>query len=325
MAASTRKPQPKGTAKPKAKGATKAKAKPRAKGAAKGKAKPKAASSTKSKPKAAPKAEGARKASTKGRSGARSAHRYAITHDIERPHMRLGFIWFIALVFALVLGPVALGVLFALVSAVGAMQVAKAWGRRRQRSNLLVAGLCGAALPLAAGWGGRTLGLAVLGCVAASLVAAARMPGRNRPPLLATAGLTVRSWLFVGGASASVILCAHYDLGAAVALVVLMSAYDAGDYVVGSGAGSVWEGPLGGIATVGVLTFSLFVMNLSPFEGGGVVLYGAVLAVLAPLGQLAASAVLPTADDLASGLRRVDSVLLAGPVWAVLLVAGVGQ
>jgi hypothetical protein len=87
----------------------------------------------------------------------------------------------------------------------------------------------------------------------------------------------------------------------------------------------VWEGPLGGIATVGVLTFSLFVMNLSPFEDGGVVLYGAVLAVLAPLGQLAASAVLPTADDLASGQRRVDSVLLAGPVWAVLLVAGVGQ
>ena len=59
-------------------------------------------------------------------------------------------------------------------------------------------------------------------------------------------------------------------------------------------------------------------------HGGPVVIYGIVFAVLAPLGQLAASAVLPDADEIASGLRRFDSILLGGPVWAAMLAAGVG-
>jgi hypothetical protein len=53
-----------------------------------------------------------------------------------------------------------------------------------------------------------------------------------------------------------------------------------------------------------------------------VIVYGVVFAVLAPLGQLAASAVLPAPDEIASGLRRFDSILLGGPVWAGLMAAG---
>jgi hypothetical protein len=200
--------------------------------------------------------------------------------------------------------------------------VAKAWHRRRQPAFIPVAGLTALALPIAAAWGGRALGLAILGGVVLSVVAALARP--TRQPVPAAAGWTVRSWLFVGGPAATIVLLAGYDTGAAIALVVLMSAYDAGDYVVGSGARTSWEGPLGGITAVGVLTLSLYVMNLSPFHGGAVVAYGVVFAVLAPLGQIAASAVLPEADVIASGLRRFDSILLAGPVWAVLLAAGVG-
>jgi len=37
--------------------------------------------------------------------------------------------------------------------------------------------------------------------------------------------------------------------------------------------------------------------------------------VFAPMGQLLASALLPTAKSPASALRRLDSLLLAAPVW----------
>jgi hypothetical protein len=77
-------------------------------------------------------------------------------------------------------------------------------------------------------------------------------------------------------------------------------------------------GFLAGAAAVGVLTFSLFVVALPPFGGSGVVPYGLAAAVLAPLGQIAASYVLPDGRALASGLRRLDSVLLVGPAWLVL-------
>lgn len=249
--------------------------------------------------------------------------RYAVVHDdVDRPHMRLGFLWFVALVAALVLGPPALGVLCGLVAGVGGLQVAKAWRRRRQPAFVPVAGAAAAVLPIAAAWGGRALGAAILLGLLASVAGGVLRPGRLSP--LAAAGWTVRSWLFVGGAAATLVLVVGFDTGAGIALVVLMSAYDAGDYVVGSGARTVWEGPLGGVAAVAVLTLSLYVVNLSPFHGAAVVGYGIALAVLAPLGQLAASAVLPEADVIASGLRRFDSILLAGPVWAVLLAAGAG-
>lgn len=255
--------------------------------------------------------------------GRASAHRYAVVHDdVDRPHMRLGLIWFVALVLALFLGPVPLGVLCGLVAGVGGLQVAKAWRRRRQPAFVPVAGAAALLLPIAAAWGGRALGAAILVAVAASFGGALLRPSRQ--PIVAAAGWTIRSWLFVGGSSATIVLLAGYDSGAAIALVVLMCAYDAGDYVVGSGARTVWEGPLGGIAAVAVLTLSLYVLNLSPFHGAAVVAYGAVFAALAPLGQLAASAVLPDASAIASGLRRFDSILLAGPVWAGLLAAEVG-
>lgn len=266
----------------------------------------------------APRKQGATKKKSSSAGG--KPRRYAVTHDVDRPHMRLGVIWFVAVVLALALGPVALGVLCGLVAGVGGLQVAKAWHRRRQPVNIAAAGACAAALPVAAAWGGRALGLALLGAVAGTVVVSARRP--RGKPLLAGAGWTARSWLFVGGPAASLVLLAGYDTGAAISLVVLMSAYDAGDYVVGSGASNSWEGPLGGLAATGVLTLSLYVVNLSPFHGGPVIYYGIVFAVLAPLGQLAASAVLPAPDENASGLRRFDAILLGGPVWAAMLAAG---
>ena len=42
-----------------------------------------------------------------------------------------------------------------------------------------------------------------------------------------------------------------------------------------------------------------------------------MVVLLAPLGQLLASGLLPTAKSPASSLRRLDSLLITAPVWCV--------
>jgi CDP-diglyceride synthetase len=249
--------------------------------------------------------------------------RYAIQHDIERPHVRLGVIWFALVLLALLGGALALAVLYGGVAAVGALQTAKAWRRRRQRPSMPVAGVGAMLLPFAAIVSSQLTGATVLCLVIAALVAA--LLDERRRGVVTDSALTVQSALFIGLAAACVVLVYQYAPGAALALVILVSGYESGDYVVGSGAPNSFEGPLAGFAAVAVLSFSLFVVEPDPFDGAGVLVYGAVIGVLAPLGQLFASALLPEANVLASGLRRLDSLLLAGPAWFVLLGLGVGQ
>jgi hypothetical protein len=66
---------------------------------------------------------------------------------------------------------------------------------------------------------------------------------------------------------------------------------------------------------VGAMT----VIEPPPLEGGEVWSTGALLALLAPLGQLAGSWILPSARASAPALRRLDSWLLAAPAFLVLL------
>jgi hypothetical protein len=47
--------------------------------------------------------------------------------------------------------------------------------------------------------------------------------------------------------------------------------------------------------------------------------FGGFAAFCCPLGQIAASAILPSADARAPALRRLDSLLLLGPAWALLV------
>jgi hypothetical protein len=50
-----------------------------------------------------------------------------------------------------------------------------------------------------------------------------------------------------------------------------------------------------------------------------VFVFGGFAALLCPLGQIAASAVLPRAEVRAPALRRLDSLLLLGPAWPILV------
>lgn len=169
--------------------------------------------------------------------------------------------------------------------------------------------------PIGAALAGRGLGAALLVATAASVALA---PGDARG-VMVRGGLTVRCWLPVGLAAAAPVALARSDLGVAVALVVLVSAYDAGDYLFAAEASRGWIGILGGAAAVGVLAFALFVVALPPFGGAPVAPFAVAVAVGAPLGQLVATWVLPDGRALASGLRRLDSLVVVGPAWWLLL------
>jgi hypothetical protein len=198
-------------------------------------------------------------------------------------------------------------------------QVARTWRRRRRRPAEPVAAAGAAALAAGSLLGAGGLGLALIG-VAIAACAVASSDTRSANPVLVDAGWTLQCAIPPGLAAASMVLLCRLEVGAAVSLLLLVSAYEIGDYLIGSGASNPLEGPAAGIAVIVVITFIISILAVPPFDMSTAWTFGALVAVLAPLGQLAASAVLPAAGAPASALRRLDSLLLAGPVW----VWGVG-
>jgi hypothetical protein len=235
--------------------------------------------------------------------------------DSSRPHVRLGIAWFAVVVVALALGNLALAVVYGLAALVAAAQLPRIRKRAGRRPNAFVAMVGAVASPVAlvfASWG---LGAAILCGTAASVTLAS---GSWRK-VVSNAGETILCWLPVGLAAASVVAANRIGTGAAVALVVLVSGFEAGDYLVGVDARWPWVGTFAGMAAVAVLGFGLAALSIPPFDGTPMLVFAAVAAVLIPAGQVMASLLLPVEDALASGLRRLDSLLLAGPAWIVLL------
>ena len=70
-----------------------------------------------------------------------------------------------------------------------------------------------------------------------------------------------------------------------------------------------------GIVTIGVVAMAVALLRVPPFDGVPAYTFAAFAAVGCPLGQLAASAILPAADAHAPSVRRLDSLLLLAPVW----------
>jgi hypothetical protein len=135
------------------------------------------------------------------------------------------------------------------------------------------------------------------------------------------AAASLRCGLFVGLAAASIVLVRGADAGAALAVLLLVSAYEAGDYLVGTGSTTAVEGPVAGIIGALVVTFALALFP--PSAGHGTVsmwLLGAATALGCPLGQLAGSVLLPSGGSFAPALRRLDSLLVVGPLWAVVIL-----
>jgi hypothetical protein len=245
--------------------------------------------------------------------------------DTFGPKVRMGVVWFVLELGALLLGRFALGALFGLIAGVAALQTAREWRRAGWQPSRLVAGVGGLAIPIAASLGIALVGAVVIAVAGAALVApAARPPRRRRTPWLGAAGTTIRCGVFAGLAGAMPVLVYRTSVAAAVVLVLLVSAYEMGDFLNGSDAVGLFAGPAAGIICVVVVTFAVGVVvilfQVAPFQSATHAwVLGALVAVLCPLSQLAASLLLPRATARAPALRRLDSYLLTGPVWLWLL------
>jgi len=121
-------------------------------------------------------------------------------------------------------------------------------------------------------------------------------------------------------AGVTVVLIRSESRSAALVLLLLVSAYEMGDFIVGSGASNPMEGPLAGMTAAMLLALPLAVLLVAPFDAAGAPLLG-LSAAACPLGQVVASAMLPDAGATAPALRRIDTLLVLGPLWATAAAA----
>ena len=256
---------------------------------------------------------GARRAGPAPRSR-RATRRYAVPYDTAGPRVRLGVVWFLAAGAALAVGPLPAAIVYGGVAAVAAAQSARCWRRGGARPNEVVAAGMAGAMAAGAVLGAAAAGVALLaGVVVAGVVAGG---DRKSPhPIVVDVGWTIQCGLFPGLVGLSMVLLDRFDQGSALALLVLVSAYEIGDYVVGSGARTPYEGPAAGLVAVVVVTFVLSATPVYTLSFSATWIFGSLVAIGAPAGQLVASALLPTAAGPASALRRIDSLLLVGPAW----------
>lgn len=241
--------------------------------------------------------------------------RFGTVYDTGPWKVTLGLVWFAAVLLGLVAGWVPLTALLGVAAGWAALDVA----RRRQEvgegPDAWVAALGAGALGASGAAGSFAVGVALLALAVAAVVAAAL--GGPREHGVARAGATVMAAAPFGLAAASVLLTRDLEIGAVVTLLLIVSAYDLGDFIVGSGASNAIEGPATGIVTIAVMAMVIAVLQVPPFRGAPMFTFAAFAAVLCPLGQIAVSALLPTADAAAPAARRLDSLVVLAPVWAL--------
>jgi hypothetical protein len=168
--------------------------------------------------------------------------------------------------------------------------------------------LAGSAGPVA------VVAAAVLTGVAAVAAAQLRLGRRSWDPTVTAA---IALLIGVGAASPAIV---RGDEGALPALVFLtvVLAVEAATFVVGSGASSRWEGPVAGVATALSLSLAVAAVFVPPFRGASPWILGLVVAAGVPLGAMAGTALLGRDEAPVPALRRLDALLVVGPVWAVV-------
>ncbi len=237
----------------------------------------------------------------------------AVVHMSVRPHGRLGLAWAAATFGFTVAGPAWLAGWLALAAFIAGAQVCHVWRKRGERPVVLIAAAIAAGLPVAASFDTGAMAAVVAAGVLAAFVA------RLRSTTLAPTrdvGLTLVIGVPIGLAAAAPVLVRHTGIAATLLLLALVCVYDAGAYLVGTGASSAWEGPAAGVAALIPLTIFAEVGLIPPFAGAQPLFLGVLAAVLAPAGPVAASALLGDRNAYAPALRRLDSLMLLGPLWA---------
>lgn len=234
--------------------------------------------------------------------------------DVDGPRVRLGLAWAAVTTLAVVVGPVATALVFAAVALGAAGQATRSWRRAGVRpyrpvavGGATVIALAGSAGPLA------VLAAAVVSAVAATTAQQLRFGGRDWD-----ARATVAIAVLVGVGAASPALVADLlGLVPAVVLLLTVHAVDASTFIVGSGARSKWEGPIAAAASAGAFSVAVAAVFVPPFRGASPWVLGALVAVLVPVGTVAATTLLGDRRSPVPALRRLDAYLVVGPVWAL--------
>jgi hypothetical protein len=163
-------------------------------------------------------------------------------------------------------------------------------------------------LPLV-GLGGLTPAAVVGALIAFGAAALAVAPAAYRvPPAVALAVLAPAI------AAASVVVARQQGSTEGLTLVAAVLLFDLSNYVMGTGSHGGVLGAIVGATSVAILAVLVAAVLVPPYSGQRPWVMLGLVAALAPVGVRLAgrlgSAGLPA-------LRRLDSLLLAGPVWVV--------
>lgn len=249
---------------------------------------------------------------------AKSGNRYRVHYDVDGPRVRLGILWFVLAVAALVAGPIVAALYFGVIFAAAAAQALRVWrADGDEHAEPVVAFAVAGVVVLSASIAPPAMGLVVILAAAAAVAAAARRldAGETMAAAVARAGLTLQAALPTAVAGGSVVLLADRDFWAAAALLALVAGYESGDYLIGSGSANAIEGPVAGTAAVVVTTLVVAAFGIGTFDGAESVAFGLAVAPLAFAGQILASVMMPHSRCHAPALRRIDSLLLSAPLW----------
>lgn len=247
---------------------------------------------------------------------ARAGSRWRIHYDIDGPRVRLGILWFVGALVAFGVGMVGVVAYFGVAFAAASSHTLRTWRARGRDVDPRFALTATSIVVVLAGFGPQLMGLGVMAM--AGLAVAVSLSGGEETGAsvsMGDVGLLLQCTLAPAVAGGCVVLLADREVWSAIAIVLLASAYESGDYLVGSGAANNVEGPLAGAAAVLVMSMAIAAGGFPPFDIGEAMLFGLLVAPLALAGQYLATAMLPHSRAFAPALRRVDSLLLAAPIW----------
>jgi len=237
--------------------------------------------------------------------------------DLPGPRVRLGILWFLLAVTAATAGRWSSALLWAGTAALAAtdlVRVWREWGEVADRPGpqRRIAAAGAAIVVLAAAIGSGTVGVALIVVGIGSIVVSFLLGRSGRPsPELMMASLLPAI------AAAPVVLVVVVGPWAAIFLILAVSLYDTGNFLIGAQARHAWEGPVCGIIGVLAVTFTMAAFQPEPFDGPATWAVGLVLALACPLGQAVMTAFLPSRSTEAIHARRLDTYLLAAPLFLI--------
>lgn len=242
-----------------------------------------------------------------------------------------GVLWAAVVLSAVALGAAVVALVTALVAVVASASAVRLIRPRRRgrpfgsRYLIPLAAVTGGLAPVSALGGPVPLVVVlVVGGVAALWLAPAGRPPRKPAPSRFSVRLPWRVRLVLattgpGLGGASLVLARHQGLSEALALLAAVLGYDAAAFLMGNARTAVGGvgGLIAGAWAVGVVALFVAAMMNPPFFGTRPWIVFGLTAAAAPIGVKLADTV--TAGTRLPALRRLDSLIVAGPVWVASL------